>query len=187
MKTTLLQPGRYYHIFNCAKSGELLFNTEEDFKFFLKLYKSHIVPVAETFAYCLLQDHLHLLVRIRETAQGSLFKPFAILFNAYAKGYNKQNGKEGRVFKFKLKQMEIRRETYLSEMIRYINQNARRHGVTEDLTQYRFSSYRATVSDTSGFVDRKELVQHLGQGETLVRNLNTPVDEQRVKMFLLED
>ena len=142
--------------------------------------------MAETYAYCLLHDHLHLLVRIHEDAEGSLYKPFAILFNSYAKGYNKQNGKEGRLFMFKLKRIEIRRETYLLDMVRYINQNALRHGVTDDLSRYRFSSYRATVAGTSGFVNRDEVIRHFGLGETLVRNLNATVDEKSMKMFKLE-
>ena len=187
MKTILLQPGRYYHIFNCAKNGDPLFNTEEDYKFFLKLYKANIVPVTDTYAYCLLHDHLHILVRIREDAEGSLYKPFAMLFNGYAKGYNKQNGKEGKVFRFKLKRIEIRRETYLLEMIRYINQNARRHGVTEELSCYRYSSYRATVAGLGSIVNRDELIRHFGLGDMMIRNLNAVVDEKKVKMFMMEE
>lgn len=186
MKTILLQPGRYYHIFNCAKNGDPLFKNEEDYKFFLKLYKTHVAPVADTYAYCLLGDHLHLLVRIHPDAEGSLYKPFALLFNSYSKGYNKQHGSEGRIFRFKLKRMEIRRETYLLDMIRYINQNARRHGVTEDLARYRFSSYRATISGTSELVNRDELIRHFGLGDSLIRNLNAPVDEKSVKMLMME-
>lgn len=186
MKTILLQPGRYYHIFNRAKNGDPLFKSDEDYKFFLRLYKTHIAPVAETYAYCLLHDHLHLLVRIHEDAEGSLFKPFAVLFNAYAKGYNKQNGHEGRLFMFKLKRIEIRRETYILDMVRYINQNARRHGVTDDLSSYRFSSFRSTVSGTGDLVNRDEVIRHFGMGEMLIQNLLAPVDERAVKPFMME-
>ena len=145
MKTKLLEPGKYYHVYNRAKNGDPLFEDEEAYRFFLKLYQAHICPIAETYAYCLLSDHLHFLIRIREEAEGSLFKPFAMLFNAYSKGYNHHNGKEGRVFKFKLKRIEIREIPCFQEMIRYVNQNPWRHGVTE----HPANSYKMVMDESN--------------------------------------
>jgi REP element-mobilizing transposase RayT len=146
MKISLLLPGKYYHIYNRARNGDPLFESEEACRFFLKLYRSHIDPIAETYAYCLLDDHLHLLIRIRDNVEGSLYRPFAILFNSYTNGYNRHNHKEGRIFKFKLKRVEIRSLPYFREMIRYVNQNPWRHGVTDHPGSYRFSSFRSTLT-----------------------------------------
>ena len=147
----------------------------------------HIYPIAETYAYCLLSDHLHLLIRIRDEAAGSLFKPFALLFNAYSKGYNIHNGKEGRVFKFKLKRMEIRNLLYFFEMIRYVNQNPWRHGVTEHPANYRFSSFRATVTSSPTLVAKEKVQGYFGSHENLAANLLTRVDESTIKAFMMED
>lgn len=187
MKTTLLEPGKYYHIYNRAKNGYPLFENEEAYRFFMRLYRSHIAPVADTYAYCLLKDHLHLLVRIKSDVNGSVYKPFALLFNAYAKGFNKHNGKEGKLFQFKLKRIEIRREHYFFEMVRYINQNARKHGATENDSQYRFSSYRATVTSAPSLICKEELSKHFCNGKNLAENLSSEVDEKSIKMFLLEN
>ncbi|MEI7982764.1 MAG: hypothetical protein WCI71_14020 [Bacteroidota bacterium] len=187
MKTTLLEPGKYYHIYNQAKNGDPLFGDEEAFRFFLRLYRSHIAPVADTFAYCLLKDHLHLLVRIKRDVNGSIYKPFALLFNAYAKGFNKHNGKEGKVFRFKLKRIEIRRESYFFEMVRYINQNARKHGVAEEDSQYRFSSFRASLTPGPSIVCKEELAKYFCNGRNLAQNLSAEVDEKSIKMFMLEN
>lgn len=186
MKFNLLQPGRYYHIFNCTKNGDPLFYDEEDYHYFLKLYRTHIVPIAETYAYCLLQDHLHLLLRIREDAEGSLYKPFALLFNAYVKCYNKRHHREGRLMQFKLKRIEIRSQTSIEEMVRFISQNARRHGLTDDLARYRFSSYRATIAGAGSIIHSAWIAEHFGAGDQLVNLLNTPVDERRVRRYLIE-
>ncbi len=187
MKTTLMEPGKYYHVYNRAKNGDPLFESEEAFRFFLKLYQTHICPIAETYAYCLLSDHLHFLIRIRDEAEGSLYKPFALLFNAYSKGYNHHNLKEGKLFKFKLKRKEIRSTPFFLEMIRYVNQNPWRHGVTEHPANYRFSSFRATMT-TGPTMVAKELVQsYFGTRENLTTNLLTQVDETMIKPLLLED
>jgi len=187
MKTLLLEPGKYYHIYNRARNGGPLFEDEEDYRFFLRLYRSHITPVADTYAYCLLKDHLHLLVRIKSDAEGSLYRPFAILFNAYAKGHNNHNGEEGKLFQFKLKRIEIRREYYFYEMIRYINQNARKHGIADDDSRYRFSSYRSTVTSGPSLICKEELAKYFYNGKTLAENLSAEIDEEKIKMFILEN
>lgn len=61
-----LQPGFYYHIYNHANGSENLFLNDENYNFFLKRYTSYIMPVDDTFAYCLMPNHIHFLVRIKE-------------------------------------------------------------------------------------------------------------------------
>jgi putative transposase len=61
-----LAPGQYYHIYNCGINGTPLFTNTTDYERFLHLYERFIEPVAETFAWCLMGNHFHLLVRIKE-------------------------------------------------------------------------------------------------------------------------
>ena len=61
-----LTPNQCYHIFNHANGFENLFVDEENYRFFLEKYKKHISPIAETYAYCLLPNHFHLVIRIRQ-------------------------------------------------------------------------------------------------------------------------
>jgi len=187
MKTPLLEPGKYYHVYNRARNGEPLFADEEAYRFFLKLYQAHICPIAETYAYCLLSDHLHFLIRIRDDAGGSLYKPFALLFNGYSKGYNKHNEKEGKVFKFKFKRKEIRKTENFLEMIRYVNQNPWKHGAAEHPANYRFSSFRATVTASPTLIAKQEVHGYFGTHENLESNLLTQVDETAIKSLMLEE
>ena len=68
--TILLQPGKFYHIYNRGNNGENIFIAERNYSYFLNLYLKHVEPVAETFAYCLLRNHFHLCVRIRDETPG---------------------------------------------------------------------------------------------------------------------
>jgi hypothetical protein len=61
-----LQPGQYYHIFNRGNNGETLFREQRNYPYFLSLYAKYIEPVAEIYAYCLLKNYFHLLVRIKD-------------------------------------------------------------------------------------------------------------------------
>ena len=58
--------GQYYHVYNRGNNGETLFCEERNYPYFLKLYAQHIEPVAEAYAYCLMPNHFHFLVRIKD-------------------------------------------------------------------------------------------------------------------------
>jgi REP element-mobilizing transposase RayT len=67
MKTNIepLQPDSFYHIYNRGINGENIFKEERNYSFFLERYAHYIEPFAETYAYCLLKNHFHLLIRTR--------------------------------------------------------------------------------------------------------------------------
>ena len=65
MPQEILVPEAVYHVYTHANGFENLFNSEENYRFFLKKYVHHIYPIAETYAYCLMPNHLHLMIRIR--------------------------------------------------------------------------------------------------------------------------
>jgi len=61
-----LKPNTSYHIFNHANGFENVFREDENFRFFLEKYRIYINPIAETYAYCLMPNHFHLVVRFRK-------------------------------------------------------------------------------------------------------------------------
>jgi REP element-mobilizing transposase RayT len=61
-----LVPDICFHIFNHANGFENFFKEAENYRFFLEKYQLHVYPIAETYAYCLMPNHFHLVVRIRK-------------------------------------------------------------------------------------------------------------------------
>ena len=57
---------QYYHVYNRGNNREPLFRERRNYPYFLKLYAKYIEPVAETYAYCLLKNHFHLLIRTKD-------------------------------------------------------------------------------------------------------------------------
>jgi putative transposase len=55
----------HYHIYNRGNNRENIFPQERNYEYFINLYHKYIDPIADTFAYCLLGNHFHLLVRIK--------------------------------------------------------------------------------------------------------------------------
>ncbi len=177
-----LEYGQYYHIYNRGNNGENLFFEERNYPHFLKLYAHYILPVADTYTYCLLRNHFHILVRIKteeeqaktlqtlrvsETLRVSkpgVFKPkspsqqFGNLFNAYAKGINKAYGRTGSLFENPFGRVAVTSDSYLVHLVTYIHQNPQKHGFVTDFRAWPYSSYHAVVSQQPTRLERDEVL-----------------------------
>ena len=58
--------GKFYHIYNRGINSCDLFSDAANYQYFLSLYEKHISPVADTYAWVLMKNHFHFLVRIKE-------------------------------------------------------------------------------------------------------------------------
>jgi len=64
-----LLPDAYYHVFNRGNNRENIFYKSENVQYFLEKYAKYMLPVVDTYAYCLLPNHFHLLVRVKTSAE----------------------------------------------------------------------------------------------------------------------
>ncbi len=60
-----LVPGAFYQVYNRGNNRENIFYSAENVRFFLERYTKYMEPVLETYAYCLLPNHFHLLARVK--------------------------------------------------------------------------------------------------------------------------
>ncbi len=68
MDTNFL-PNTFYHVYNHAIGNENLFRKQDNYFYFLKKYVQYIEPVCGMYAYCLLPNHFHLLLKVRSEAE----------------------------------------------------------------------------------------------------------------------
>jgi len=72
-----LEKGKYYHIYNRGINSGNLFLEESNFQFFLKQYAFYTYLALKTYAYCLMKNHFHFLVKIRtESEQKNIFNKY---------------------------------------------------------------------------------------------------------------
>ena len=64
-----LEYGSCYHIYNRGNNYENIFIENNDYLHFLKIYDIYISSIADTFAWCLMKNHFHLLIRIKEESE----------------------------------------------------------------------------------------------------------------------
>ena len=162
-QTEPLTCGNYYHIYNRGIDSCNLFTEPDNYEYFLSLYDKYISPVADTYAWVLMPNHFHFLVRLKEeevvaslhltgfeNLSGVEAKPphqhFSNLFNAYTKAFNKRNGRHGSLFERPFKRKLIDSEEYLKQVILYIHNNPVHHGFCSHPMEYPWSSYLTCIS-----------------------------------------
>ena len=159
-----LKNGLYYHIYNRGINSDILFKENSNYEHFLRLYDTHINPIAETYAWCLMKNHFHFLVRIKEVEELVVEKKilpsqsFSNLFNAYTKAFNKSYKRHGALFERPFRRKQINFDPYLQNVISYIHNNPVYHNICEHPIQYPWSSYITCLSDKPTKLQRKEVI-----------------------------
>lgn len=161
MEQQKLKYGHYYHICTHGVGGRNLFREPDNYGYFLHLFNKYLDPVAETFAWTLMPNHLHLLVRLKEVEEIDFkdltgfenlsgLKPphqhFSNLFNAYTKAFNKWNGVHGTLFERPFNRKRIDNIAYLRQVVLYIHNNPVHHGFCSHPLEYPWTSYLSCIS-----------------------------------------
>ena len=188
---------QFYHIYTHAVEGFNLFRVEQDYHRFLRLYAKHIEPVADTFAFCLLPNHLHLLIHTKAPHEQALpgytstprepSQNFSNLFNAYTKYYNIRYKRRGALFLRPFKRKEVNSLRYFKTLLIYIHKNAQHHGLVEDFKDWPYTSYHLFLTDKPSRLKRNTAFSWFSDKVTFVDEHRTSLDFQEITPFLLED
>ena len=160
-----LENGKYYHIYNRGINSDILFKENDNYEYFLRLYDTHIDPIAETYAWCLMKNHFHFLVRIKDVDEIDTEKKiqpsqsFSNLFNAYTKAFNKSYNRHGSLFERPFRRKEINHNKYFQNVIAYIHNNPVHHNICDHPLNYPWSSYITCLSDKPTKLKRKEVIE----------------------------
>ena len=178
MKTEPLTYNNFYHIYNRGINSCSIFNENTNHEHFLRLYDKHISPIAETFAWVLMKNHIHLLVKIKSENQIIEFnnnlshqgfknldglkrinQQFSNLFNAYTKAFNKRYKRTGSLFEHTFKRIKINNNNYLHYLVYYIHHNPVHHGFCNSMVEYSWSSYLTILSPKETQLKRTEVLK----------------------------
>ena len=150
-----MEPGQSYHIYNHANGIEQIFQDEENYRFFLKQYAKYLGGVVDTYAYCLMPNHFHLLVGVKledelkstfpkfETLEKLISKQFANFFSSYTQSFNKVYSRRGSLFIKNFKRTPILDERQWQETFLYIHLNPVKHGFVKVHQDWKWSSWPA--------------------------------------------
>ena len=123
--TMQFEKGYIYHIYNQGNNKQKIFFNKENYLFFLQKINTHILPYADVMAWCLMPNHFHLMVYVREVelidtgsatqsrapsktqsrapSINNINKSIGILLASYTRAINKQQQTSGTLFRQKTK------------------------------------------------------------------------------------
>src|SRR5690606_20583846 len=125
--------------------------------------KKYLIPLVDVYAYNLLGNHFHLLIRVKDTADNkSVSHAFQQMFQSYAMAFNNQEGRVGTLFQTPFKRAEVHSESHFQYLVWYIHANARHHGMVTDFRHWPHSSYQALLSEKPTLLSRDALHAQFG-------------------------
>ena len=167
--------GTFYHIYNRGNNRENIFFQERNYAYFTDLWWKHTSPIAETWAYCLLRNHFHATVYIKnkEDLTGLKLKEpsqyFSNFFNAYARGVNIATQRTGTLFERPFKRIHVDSESYLLRLIVYVHQNPQKHKFEDDFRNWNYSSYHELIANVPTRLQRDRMMQLFGSQKDFIR------------------
>ena len=204
-KFTPLEPDCVYHIYNGTNGNERLFMNDENYRFFLNKYKQYISPVVDTFCYCLMRNHFHILVRVKdleelrrflieknrmakkedlqgfENLEGLVGQQFSNFFNAYAKAFNKQQNRRGSLFMHTYNRIRVSDDQYFRKLVHYIHYNPVEAKYCNSPGDWKFSSYNSLISTSPTSLLREELLSYFQDRENFIYCHQTPPGESGIE------
>ncbi len=169
---TPLLAGNFYHVYNRGNNGEALFYSTENYKHFLKLLAKYSMDSIEYYAYCLMKNHFHLLIRICDRPLKQPHRILATVFNAYAQAINRQENRKGSLFLKPFRRKLLQDESYRAQVVYYIHANPVHHGVVKDFRIYPYSSYKSILSDAPTKLKRTDVLAWFGGREGFIEYHN---------------
>ena len=150
------QAGNSFHIYNHAIGNENLFRDKSDYILLLqRLKKSLEKTKASIFAYCLMPDHFHFL--IRQESEEPVYKLFNSLFSSYVQLVNRKYNRKGRMFQSPLQHIMVDSDQYLLYLCQYIHYNPVKAGLVNDAKDWLYSNYLEWIGKRNGVLFNPEL------------------------------
>ncbi len=175
--------GDVYHIYNKVVTGQKLFESECDYQYFLEKYMIYLSPYFDTFAYCLIPNHFHFLVKVKEKEMIDVSKEdtnaakkyldgeesvnfflenqLSRMFSGIALRHNRAIGREGALFKEGTKRVLLKTENRMVYQLCYIHHNPIHHHLTKRYDAWRYSSYNAYLSRKPSRLQREDMLEIL--------------------------
>lgn len=193
-----IEPDKFYHIWNRGNNRENLFYTPANYEYFLRMYAEYLDPVVETYSFCLLPNHFHLLVRTKsivlvspagetnKTKSNPVSLAFQRFFTAYSQAINVQERRTGSLFQKPFKRLEVTTTRQLANLAHYIHTNPQKHGIIEDFRQYPWSSYERIMRDKPSKLKKDEVLQWFRNKENYMNYHTRIIDPDELKDIIIE-
>lgn len=162
-----------FHIYNRGNNQQQLFFKPENYLFFLKKVRKHILPYCDIMSWCLMPNHFHFLInadnrtvqtkKIAGTERNVLGEGIRNLLSSYSQAINKQNNTTGSLFQQNTKAKPISKGSNLYDRtcFHYIHQNPLKAKLVSKMEDWEYSSFKNHCGKRNGSLANQELAIRL--------------------------
>src|SRR6266550_2449080 len=161
--------GGLYHVITRGNNRRPIFNADTDYEKFLSLLAIQKTKLPFLlYAYCLMTNHVHLLIERQADTVGSIMHR---LLTGYSQYYNRRYRRVGHLLEGRHKAILCQSDRYLSELVRYIHLNPVRAKMVSKPEEYQYSGHRAYLGlEAAGVVDVDPVLRHFGAKKEAARD-----------------
>ena len=140
-----------YHIMLRGINKQQIFNDDEDKERFIKTLKKYkAISGYKIYAYCLMNNHIHILLKVEKESLELILKRIA---GSYVYWYNWKYERIGHLFQDRFKSEPVENDEYFLTVLRYIHQNPVKASICKNIADYKYSSYKEYISNKKELVD----------------------------------
>ena len=140
-----------YHIMLRGINQQVIFEDERDYSKFLETLETYkAVSGYKIYAYCLMSNHIHLLIKVDKEDLDLIMKRIA---GSYVYWYNWKYYRKGHLFQDRFKSEPVEDDAYFMTVLRFIHQNPVKAGLVETVNDYRYSSYNCYFDERNELID----------------------------------
>ncbi len=152
-----LSSSHIYHIMFRGNSGRDIFLDDEDRKRFLYILTNKKKDNEFIlYAYCLMSNHLHLILKENKDNISHIMKRINTTYAIY---FNKKYQQSGHLFQDRFKSEVIKDEPYLLAVIRYIHNNPLKARLVKLPEDYKWSSYSEYINNRSRLIAKEDILK----------------------------
>ena len=130
---------KIYHVMLRGINHQNIFEDDGDYEKFIDVLETYQRVIGfEVYAYCLMGNHIHLLIKEGNEEFSNTMKRIGA---SYVYWYNWQYNRKGHLFQDRYRSEAIEDDKYLLTVLRYIHQNPVKAGLEKDIETYKWSSY----------------------------------------------
>jgi len=155
---------------------QTIFEDSEDSETFLKtigIYKAQ--TECQIYAYCLMKNHIHLLLKIDEDEIGSFMRKTGA---KYVYWYNWKYNRVGGLFQDRYKSEVVEDNSYFLTVLRYIHQNPVKAGLCKKVEEYAESSYNEYIQPKDNQLTDIEFVLSIINKQEFIQYNNETNDDK---------
>ena len=140
-----------YHMMLRGINQQIIFEDDEDYIKFIDTLKSYkAISGYKVFAYCLMSNHIHILLKVGKEDLDVIMKRIA---GSYVYWYNWKYYRKGHLFQDRFRSEPVDDNEYFLTVLRYIHQNPLKAEIAEKIDEYKYCSYNEYISNENDLVD----------------------------------